>query len=407
MTLSSQQWQFHVYTVSELTSRIRQAVNSQFRDVLVEGEVSNFKLYPSGHLYFTLKDVNATIKAVVFNYGQKYPDGLLRDGAAIICKGRVDVYEKRGEYRLLADVIEMKGVGLLQMKFQLLRERLSREGIFAPERKKPLPFLPERVGIVTSPVGAAVQDMLKIILAKFANMSVLIYPVKVQGDEACREIVEGIKYFNATGEVDVMIVGRGGGSLEDLSPFNEEAVARAIFASRIPVVSAVGHETDFTIADFAADMRAPTPTAAADLVVKDRRELESALLDMEARLGRAMRKLLERSRFLLLQGIMGLKEQKDFMVNNRMYVDELAQNLIHGFSSYFKEKKGRADSLAQRLLDLNPENILRRGYSITTKKGTGHVVTDSSMAEAGENLVIRLHRGELDVSVLDNPGHRN
>jgi exodeoxyribonuclease VII large subunit len=395
------QWPVYIYTVSELSSRIRQTVNSQFRDVLVEGEISNFKLYPSGHLYFTLKDNLATIKAVVFNFSEKWTEETIRDGTAIICKGRVDVYEKRGEYRLLVDAIEVKGLGLLQLKFQMLKEKLLKEGVFAAERKKPLPFLPERIGIVTSPAGAAVRDMLKVIFGKFDTMSVLIYPVKVQGDDACSEICEGIEYFNLTREVDVIIVGRGGGSIEDLAPFNEEMVARAIYESEIPVVSAVGHEVDFTIADFAADVRAPTPTAAADLVVKQKEELKTFLSDTEARLSREMNNLLERSRLLLYQGIMGLKEQKDFMVSSRMYVDEIANNLIHGFTSYFREKKTSIDSLAQRLADLNPHNILKRGYSIAVKETTGEVVTDPGQVVLHEKLLVTLHKGELEVEVLE------
>ena len=401
MARSPLQWQVYVCTVSELTSRIRQSVNSQFRDVLVEGEISNFKLYPSGHLYFTLKDNLAVIKAVVFNYTGKYAEGVLRDGTAVICKGRVDVYEKRGEYRLLVDVIEVKGIGLLQLKFQILKEKLLQEGIFDPERKKSLPFLPGRIGIVTSPAGAAVRDMLKVIFGKFENMRVLIYPVKVQGDDAAQEIAEGIEYFNRTGEADVIIVGRGGGSLEDLSCFNEEVVARAIFSSVIPIVSAVGHEIDFTIADFAADVRAPTPTAAADLVVQNKKDLVAFLSDADRRLIRGMKNLVEQSRVMLLRDMVALKEHKDFMVNYKIYVDELTNNLIHGFLAYFTATKARMESLTQRLLDLNPENILRRGYSITIKKDTNEVVTDIKRVSLGEDLKIKLYKGELEVSVLE------
>jgi len=400
MARPSTQWDLYVYTVSELTSRIRQSINSQFRDVLVEGEISNFKLYPSGHLYFTLKDNNATIKAVVFNFVGKYPEGALKDGTAVICKGRVDVYEKRGEYRLLADVIEVRGIGLLQLKFQMLKEKLLKEGLFAPERKKPLPFLPERIGIVTSPAGAAIRDMLKIIFGKFENMNILICPVKVQGDEACYEIAEAIRFLNGTGEVDVIIVGRGGGSLEDLSPFNEEVVARAVFASEIPVISAVGHEIDFTICDFAADVRAPTPTAAADLVVRDKKDLAAFLADMNTRLEQGMKKVVERAKLQLLEGVVGLKEQKDFILNYRMYVDELSGSLTHGFSSYFKDRKAEVESLAQRLADLNPENILKRGYSITTKTATNEVVTDQAQVTPQEELTIKLHKGQVGVRVV-------
>jgi exodeoxyribonuclease VII large subunit len=396
-----QTWPIQIYTVSALTSQIRQSVNSQFRDVLVEGEISNFKLYPSGHLYLTLKDDQAMIKAVVFNFWDKYPESMIEDGVAVICKGRVDVYEKRGEYRLLIDAMEVKGLGLLQLKFQKLKEKLLKEGLFDAERKKSLPLLPRCIGIVTSPVGAAIRDMLKIIIGKFENMSVLIYPVKVQGENASYEIAEGINHFNKTREVDVIIIGRGGGSLEDLAPFNEEVVARAIFASEIPVVSAVGHEIDFTIADFAADVRAPTPTAAADTVVRSKAELLGAIFETEKRLERSMRNKVEKSRFLLYQGAAELKEKKDIFTDSRMYLDELLNNMVHGFSTYFRNKKAQVESLGQRMADLNPDNILKRGYSITVKKDTKEVVASAEQILEGEELVVKLHKGEFDCSVLD------
>lgn len=388
-----------IFTVSALTSRIRDAIYRQFRDVLVEGEISNFKLYPSGHLYFTLKDDNASIKGVVFNYSGKFPDNLLKDGVAVICVGRVDVYEKRGEYRLLVDDLEVRGVGLLQLKFQVLKEKLFREGLFDAARKKALPFLPRRIGIVTSPAGAAVRDMLKVIFSKFENMDVVIYPVRVQGGEAAAEIAEGIGHFNQEKAVDVIIVGRGGGSFEDLACFNEEVVARAIFASDIPVVSAVGHEIDFTIADFVADVRAPTPTAAADMVVRDKRELMSQLGTYGERLSLAMRQQLKRSKLSLYEQVVEFKERKDFFVKQRMYVDELSNSLSNSLVLLFREKKTRLEALAQRLQDLNPDNILKRGYSITTRADTGAVITDSQQIVSKDRVRIRFHRGEVEAVV--------
>lgn len=388
-----------IFTVSALTSRIRDAIYRQFRDVLVEGEISNFKLYPSGHLYFTLKDDNASIKGVVFNYSRKFPDNLLKDGVAVICVGRVDVYEKRGEYRLLVDDLEVRGVGLLQLKFQALKEKLFREGLFDAARKKALPFLPRRIGIVTSPAGAAVRDMLKVIFGKFENMDVVIYPVRVQGEEAAAEIAEGIGHFNREKAVDVIIVGRGGGSLEDLACFNEEVVARAIFASDIPVVSAVGHEIDFTIADFVADVRAPTPTAAADMVVRDKRELMSQLGAYGERLALAMRQQLKRSKLSLYEQVVELKERKDFFLKQRMYVDELSNSLSNSLVLLFREKKTRLEALAQRLQDLNPDNILKRGYSITTRADTGAVITDSQQIVSKDRVRVRFHRGEVEAVV--------
>ena len=394
-------WSPQIYTVSDLTSRIRQSINSQFRDVLVEGEISNFKVYPSGHLYFTLKDDQAMIKAVVFSFQDKYPEAMIEDGVAVICKGRVDVYEKRGEYRLLVDAIEVRGLGLLQIKFEKLKEKLLKEGLFDAERKKPLPLLPGSIGIVTSPVGAAIRDMLKVIRGKFDNMSVLLYPVKVQGSEACYEIAEAIRHFNETKEVDVIIVGRGGGSLEDLSPFNEEVVARAIYASEIPIVSAVGHEVDFTISDFVADVRAPTPTAAADVVVRSKTEIIDAILETEKKLEKALRKRIEKARYLLLHEATQLKEKRDIFTDCRMYLDELLNNMMHGFSVYFKGKRTLVESLGQRMTDLNPDSILKRGYSITVKKETRKVVLAADQVLEGEELVVKLHRGEIDCSVLD------
>jgi exodeoxyribonuclease VII large subunit len=401
MKSSSSQWQIRIYTVSELTAQIKKSINSQFQDLLVEGEVSNMKLYPSGHLYFTLKDDFAMINSVVFNYYGKYPEDMMKDGIAIICKGRVDVYERRGQYQLLVDEIEVKGLGLLQLKFQMLKEKLFKEGIFDVSRKKTIPLLPERIGIITSPVGAAIRDMLKIIFGKFENMSVTICPVKVQGDEACYEIVEAITHFNKTKDVDVIIIGRGGGSFEDLAPFNEEIVARAIYDSEVPIVSGIGHEIDFTIADFVADVRAPTPTAAADLVVKGKKELLDIIVNMKNALEQNMKGRLEKARFSLYQGAMELKERKDFIVTYRMYLDEILNNLIHGFTLYFRDKKGQIETLTQRIKDLSPDNILKRGYSITVKRDTKEVVVSTGQVVKGEDLLVKLHKGELGVSVQE------
>ena len=391
--------EFSIYTVSEITSEIKHLVSSQFRDVLVEGEVSNFKPYPSGHLYFTLKDNASMLKAVFFNYQGRYPDGMIGDGMAVICRGRVDIYERRGEYQLIVSAIEPRGLGILQLKFQMLKEKLLKEGLFDQDKKKSLPVLPRVIGIVTSPVGAAIRDMLKVISEKFENMSVLIYPVRVQGEEAAFEIVEGIEYFNQTRSVDVIIVGRGGGSLEDLSPFNDEMVARAIYASLIPVVSGVGHEIDFTISDFVADVRAPTPTAAADMVVRAKTDFADAIEALKSQLEHSMRTKLERCRLALYQQVMELKEKKELFVSHRMYLDELLNNLIHGFSTYFTARRTHFESLVQRLNDLNPEDILKRGYSITLNKKIGEVVISSNQVAQGDELAVRLSQGGLDVTV--------
>ena len=394
---ASSPWMPEVYTVSELSARIRQAVAGQFRDVLVEGEVSNLRLYPSGHLYFTLKDDASMIRAVVFGFALKFPDKAIRDGISVICRGRIDVYEKRGEYQLIADAIEVKGLGLLQIKFQILKEKLLKEGLFDPARKKPLPLLPKHVGIVTSPAGAAIRDMLKIIFKKFENMSVTIYPARVQGEEACNEIVEAIEYFNKAGEVDVIIVGRGGGSLEDLAAFNDEIVARAIAASNIPVISGVGHEIDYTIADFVSDLRAPTPTAAADMAITSKSELLSVISDSKDALRKAIINTVGQARLSIYRSTIALTEHKDFFTSYRMYIDDLTTRLSHSLTLYIDDRAQRLKRLRQRLADLNPDNILKRGYSITMKEDTREIVLDASSVEAGEELIVKLSRGQIGV----------
>jgi exodeoxyribonuclease VII large subunit len=390
-----QTWPIRIFTVSQLNSRIRETISRPFRSLVVEGEVSNFKIYPSGHLYFTLKDESASLKAVMFNYDGKYPQDMIADGKAVICHGRIDVYEKRGEYRLLADDIEVKGRGLLQRKFELLKEKLLKEGLFDTARKRSLPTLATRIGIVTSPAGAAVRDMLKIALGKFDNLQITIYPVRVQGEQACTEVVAGIEYFNEETDVDVIILGRGGGSLEDLACFNEEVVARAICASRIPIVSGIGHEIDFTIADFCSDVRAPTPTAAADVVVREKQELKDALQSVRDRLVLSMKKIIDDSRFLLYRETVDLKDRHDFITKYQMYLDELSTSMENKFMHLLREQRVRLDVCIQRLCDLNPENILKRGYSITTRVATDSVLSSSGDVAEGERVSVRLYQGSL------------
>jgi len=392
-----------IYTVTEITAILKQLISGRFRNIRVEGEVSNAKLYPSGHLYFTLKDDSAMMKAVAFNYRGKFSNETLKEGDTVVCDGRVDIYEKRGEYQLIVSNIRVKtDQGNLYLQFLALKEKLFKEGLFDEARKKPLPFFPGRIGIVTSPLGAAIQDMLRIIFGKFPNMSVVIYPVKVQGEQAAAEIIEGIAYLDNKEKSDVIIVGRGGGSLEDLSCFNDEGVARAISACRTPVVSAIGHETDFTIADFVADLRAPTPTAAADLVVPNKTETQNTIDALKNSLIQNMRNGLERSKFLFYQKATELKERKDFFTSYSMYLDELLGNLMHSLSNYMRDTRKKVDTLSQRIEDLNPDNILRRGYSITEKKTTGAIVLDSADVREAEALVVRLSKGKIYVSVTES-----
>ena len=392
-----------LFTVSELTAELKRFVSGRFRDIRVEGEVSNAKLYPSGHFYFTLKDDLAMVRGVFFNYTARMSAGkVVKDGDRVICAGRIDIYEKRGEYQLIAsNILPMGDRGLLYARFLELKEKLFKEGLFDDSLKKPLPPFPRCVGIVTSPAGAAVRDMLRIIRGKYPDMPVQIYPSAVQGEEALFEIVAGIEHFNRAGEVDVMIVGRGGGSYEDLAPFNEEIVARAIFASEIPVVSAVGHEVDFTISDLVADVRAPTPTAAAGLVVPDKEEVRGRISAMKDSIIQSMGGRLERAKYLLVREVMEFKDRKDFFTSQRIYIDDLASSLSHNLELYLKSIRARCDGLAQRVGDLNPVTILKRGYSITARADTGAVVTDAASVATGETLTITLHKGALDVSVTN------
>ena len=277
-----------VFTVSELTRAVKDTLEGRFGGLWVEGEISNLRVHSSGHVYFTLKDEDAQMRAVLFRGRMRRVRFEPADGLHVLAFGRLDVYAVRGEYQLVCEVMEPKGLGALQLAFEQLKARLAAEGLFDPARKRALPTLPRRVGLVTSPTGAAVRDFLRVVTRRFAGLQVLVCPVRVQGDTAAGEIAEALGTLNRLGDLDVIVLARGGGSLEDLWAFNEEAVARAIAASKIPVISAVGHETDVTIADFVADLRAPTPSAAAELVVREKAELVRQLATLATRLGRGI-----------------------------------------------------------------------------------------------------------------------
>ena len=290
-----------IYSVSELSQEIRDLFESRFPNVWVTGEVSNLRAAGSGHLYFTLKDDAAQLRAVCFRNQARYLKFKPQDGLAVIARGRLSIYEARGEYQLYVEFLEPAGLGALQLAFEQLKQKLAAEGLFDPARKKPLPTLPHVIGVVTSPTGAVIQDILRVLHRRFRNVNVLIYPVKVQGEGAAQEIAQGIEHFNHKTPVDVLIVARGGGSMEDLWAFNEEVVARAIATSAIPVISAVGHETDFTIADFVADLRAPTPSAAAELVVHRKQDFVSELDDHRRHVTQMIRLKLSEARQALTE----------------------------------------------------------------------------------------------------------
>jgi len=332
-----------VWKVSEVTAQIRVLLESEFADVWVEGEVSNLHSAQSGHLYFTLKDAKSQLRCVCFRDQLRGIKFRPEDGLHVTVRGAVSVYEARGDYQLYVTQIEPVGLGALQLAFEQLKKRLEAEGIFAAERKKPLPVLPRRIGVVTSPTGAAVQDILRVLKRRFPNVHVQIYPVKVQGEGAAKEIVTALQYFNRVDSIDVLILARGGGSLEDLWAFNEEIVARAIFESVIPIICGVGHETDFTIADFVADVRAPTPSAAAEIVVRTREEFEEHVLELQRYVEQRMKYLLLewRHRVRDLESHRAFRQLEQLVRRRRQQVDEFASALFDGLRARMKETQRR------------------------------------------------------------------
>ncbi|MGH9776342.1 MAG: exodeoxyribonuclease VII large subunit [Candidatus Acidiferrales bacterium] len=321
-----------IWKVSELTGKIRDLLETEFENIWVEGEVSNYHAAQSGHFYFTLKDAKSQIRCVCFRDQARLLKFKPEDGLQITVRGSISVYEPRGEYQIYVAHIEPVGLGALQLAFDQLKKRLEAEGLFAPERKKPLPLLPGRIGVVTSPKGAAIRDILRVLRRRFPNLHILLYPVKVQGEGAAEEIVRGIQHFTRAKLADVLIVARGGGSLEDLWAFNEEIVARAIAASVIPIITGVGHEIDFTIADFVADVRAPTPSAAAEMVVRSRQEFERQIAEFQKHLANRMRYLLlqRHRRVQDLRGHRGFRQLELLIRSRRQDVDEISVRLAEG-----------------------------------------------------------------------------
>jgi len=429
-----------IYTVSQLTQEIKDLLEEHFIDIWVEGEVSNVRVPPSGHIYFTLKDQWSQLRVLIFRQQARDLRFTPEDGLHIICRGRVSLYEPRGEYQLILDYMEPKGVGALQIAFEQLKSRLEAEGLFDEERKRSLPLVPRRIGIVTSPSGAAIRDMLQIIHRRFPNVEILICPVRVQGVESPFEIAQAVRDLNALADVEVIIVGRGGGSLEDLWAFNDERVARAIYESRIPVISAVGHETDFTIADFVADMRAPTPSAAAELVVREKAELLRSVQGLNLRMMGCMRQHLGFLRDRVGQARRGLIDPRERAERFWKHLNELSRRLSSGGHRLVVEAQNRANSLREKLLYRNPheraegyglrvsrltrdlsgaiqrgnwerENqvrqlvsnldnlsplaILKRGYSITRKYPSDEIVKDAQAVAKGERVKVKFYRGEI------------
>jgi exodeoxyribonuclease VII large subunit len=439
-----------VLTVTELTRRVKGALEDKFTSVWVEGEISNLRTPQSGHVYFTLKDANAQLAAVLFRGPAAGVKFKLQDGLAVIAFGDISVYERQGQYQIIVRQLLPKGLGALQLAFDELKRRLEKEGLFAAERKKPIPLLPQRIGLVTSPTGAAIRDFLNIIGRRFPNVHIVINPVRVQGEGAAQEIADAIDQFNAlhaagTLPLDVLIVTRGGGSLEDLWAFNEEVVARALARSTIPTISAVGHEIDFTIADFVADMRAPTPSAAAELVVKAKEEFVRQLRDCQMRLANNLRLCVAnmRRRFTESASSYVFQQPAQLIRQYQQEVDDLRHRLGQatdsaldaqrsrlatagakfallspqsrlaawnarldagqrrlgsGFNQQWQRTTHRLDQARAKLDLLSPKSTLQRGYSIT-RTTDGRIVKTVKTVKTGDQIRTLVADGEFESEV--------
>jgi len=434
-----------VWKVRDLVAAVRSHIEREYSDAWVEGEISNFRAPDSGHLYFTLKDGNAQMRVVMFRSSARLLRFRPADGLQVVVRGRVTVYEDRGELQISAEYIEPKGAGSLQLAFEQLKAKLEAEGLFAAERKKPIPQLPSRIGIVTSAQAAALRDVLNVIERRHHSVNVLIYPAQVQGDAASREVAAGVRYFNQHDNVDVIVVARGGGSAEDLAAFNDEALARTIAASEIPLISAVGHETDFTIVDFVADLRAPTPSAAAELVIRSRQGVEEQAAALHERLTRAMRyrllmgrqaltELAQHGAFARMMEVIHQRQQKLDDLTHRMELGErlvlekllrrwetisaavrhydlrlvlsgMRKELESGTAALVSvmrnvmlQHKVRSDRLQTALDSLSPLAILERGYALVFDS-EGKLLKDVRGVKVGDEISTRLAHGELRASV--------
>jgi exodeoxyribonuclease VII large subunit len=392
-----------IYTVSDLTGEIRALLEDSFSGVWVEGEVSNFHHHSSGHIYFTLKDQESQIRAVMFRMQNRNLRFKPQDGLAVLVYGVLSVYERRGDYQIVAEYMEPKGLGALQLAFEQLKKQLQAEGLFDEARKRPIPMLPRRIGVITSPTGAAIRDILQVLRRRFAGVDVLIYPVTVQGDQAAPEIVDALRELNRRGGLDVLIVARGGGSIEDLWAFNEESVARAIAGSKIPVISAVGHEVDYTIADFVADLRAPTPSAAAEMVIAKKDELAQRLDDLQARMTGVVRSRLHAlmARMTGLDRHLRLLNPMERIRMQRRHLAGLWKDLTGWADRRLMVLTGQLEAAAGKLDSLSPLAILSRGYSICLLLPGREIVKESAGLAPGDEVEVRLHRGRLRCDVRD------
>ena len=424
---------------------VRTRLEIEYGDTWVAGEISNFRAHDSGHLYFTLKDQSAQIRVVMFRSSARLLRFRPENGMQVVARGRVTIYEDRGELQISAEYLEPKGAGALQIAFEQLKAKLEAEGLFDSARKKTIPSLPHRIGIVTSPQAAALRDILNVLRRRHHGASVLIFPAQVQGDVAALEVSAGIRYFNKAGNVDVIIVARGGGSFEDLAAFNHEGLARTIFSSNIPVISAVGHETDFTIIDFVADLRAPTPSAAAELVIRSRQEIEEQMGSLDRRLEKAMRYHLliarqnlmelarhgafgrmmdlihrrqqrlddvvyrlsqaqrsvfekQRRRFEILAAAVSHYDVRRMLAGIHKYLDSQRSALLGAFRNSILERRVRLERMETALQALSPVAILDRGYALVFD-ATGNLIKDASGLKVDDEISARLAKGTVVATV--------
>ncbi len=410
-----------VLTVSQLTDLIKKTIEGGFPDVQLQGEISNYKLHTSGHSYFSLKDSGAQIAAVLFRGKRKGP---LKDGDHVLVTGPVTVYESRGNYQILVNTVEPMGQGALLLQLEERKKKLTAKGLFSPDRKVPLPKTPARIGIITSPTGAVIQDMLNILKRRAGNVHILLYPVRVQGEGAAQEIAEAIAFMDQHKLADVLIVGRGGGSIEDLWAFNEEIVVEAIASCATPIVSAVGHETDWTLADLAADLRAPTPSAAAELVVKEQAaQIErlqaflrhpyfassDALLgkrmlkldDIMQRLDRSMQQTLMNSKLRLSKASLSLRQldPRTRLERRKEALMKCAFALQRSLTAKLSIEQTRLQKTAAQLQGLNPQSPLKRGYALLFSEKRGSLILKASSVSAGDSIKARLADGEIAMVV--------
>lgn len=394
-------FQGQVFTVSAITLAVKQMMEGVFRDVFVEGEVSNLREAGSGHLYFDLKDRDALLSAVMFKWDARKYSLELQEGIQVRVWGSLSVYGKSGRYQIVVKKVEALAKGNLYLEFEKLKQKLEAEGLFAPEHKKEIPAYPQRIGVVTSPTGAAVRDILSVLKRRNPNLEVLIAPVLVQGEQAAPQIAQAIEDLNKfKPKLDVLLVGRGGGSIEDLWAFNEEAVARAIYKSKIPIISCVGHEVDFTIADFVADLRAPTPSAAAELVVQNSQGTRDYVLQLQRRMLQAVSLFYERakSRFDLALSSPVFKDSSALTQAKEQEVDDLSLRLANAWEKQLDKFLHRFEVAAQKLCALGPQAVLKRGYSIT-RKADGTVISRVAQTSPGETIYVQVQDGMIHTEV--------